>query len=164
MSPTLTWWNDRRKNRRPGVSTWQKARHWRMAPLWVLRGRLPPRICTFSSSSWRPSHWGRDTALWTLIACITRTSSLEQVLTETSSLRTPPAILSASLTSIQRSRMIPTDRYIRPILRLPGIGGPRFFDYHFAVLRTVGLADGVSRAHGKVIPDVQFTENIDRKR
>lgn len=40
-----------------------------MAPPWAPPGRLPPRICTFSSSSWRPSHWGRGTALWILFAC-----------------------------------------------------------------------------------------------
>lgn len=163
---TLTWWNDRRKNRRPGVSTWRKAQHWRMAPLWAPRGRLPPRICTFSSSSWRPSHWGRDTALWILLRV---TRALEQVLTANLGDLESTDPSSDTVCVLDFDSTIaddPSDRLIHTadFAELSGTGDSRFFDYHFAVLRTVGFTDDVPRAHGKFIPDVRFTENIDRKR
>lgn len=159
---TLTWWNDRRKNRRPGASAWRKARHWRMAPPWAPRGRLPPRICTFSSSSWRPSHWGRDTALWILLCVARESSSKSWRQAETSSL--PTRVYGPRRRHCLRPWLRFNGRgWSRPaaacgrFCRLPGTG-------HFAILRTTGLADEVPRACGKVIPDVQSRKNIDRKR
>lgn len=148
-------------NRHPGASAWRRAQHWQTAPPWAPRGRPPPRICTSSSSSWRPSHpWGRGTALWCLLRVTCRYPDLRQA--RISRVYPPwlPTISRETLISIQR-RTISACRCIRD--RFATSGRSYFLDLSLYALANLTVSR-FARA-GKFIPDFSITENIiDRKR
>lgn len=155
-------------NRHPRVSAWRRVQHWQTVPPWVPRGGPPPRICTSSSSSWRPSHpWSRGTALWFLL----RVTCRYRIPAANVDLEGPPTVTSNDSTS---PRYLDFDSTIAGDLGW-SMHSPPICDYFrsfvfprlslYAFYALIDLtASRLARAR-RFIPDFLITENIvDRKR